>query len=67
MSDQKIYLLCVWTEGQTDERRAAANPWRAVLEEPRTGKQWGFSEPKALVAFLKRERMGESANERMSE
>lgn len=62
MSEETIYLLCVWTETQDDDGEPQ---WRAMLEEPRTGKQWGFSEPEAMVAFL--ERGSESVSQRGSE
>ena len=65
MSEETIYLLCIWTETQPEEDGTPR--WRAVLEGPRTGQRWGFSDPEALVAFLKRERMGESASQRMNE
>lgn len=50
MSQETIYLLCVWTEMQDDDDGELQ--WRAMLEEPRTGSQWGFTTPGALVTFL---------------
>jgi hypothetical protein len=50
MGQETIYLLCVWIETQDDDD--GEPQWRAMLEEPRTGNQWGFSMPGALVSFL---------------
>jgi hypothetical protein len=31
-----------------------------ILEEPRTGKQWGFSDPERLAAFLDSDGLGDA-------
>lgn len=60
MNRQTIYLLTVWSEGEVDSE--GVTPWRAVLEKPRTGQQWGFGDPKALIAFLTREHRDKSSD-----
>ncbi len=50
MNTHRVYLLRIWTEAR--EELGSGSSWRATLEEPRTGKRWGFTEPAALVAFL---------------
>ena len=45
--DYFAYLLRFWRTGPD-------RPWRASLEDPRTGEQWGFGSLEALLAFLKR-------------
>ena len=57
MDTQRIYLLCIWSEGGSE---AACPPLRVVLEEPRTGRQWGFSDPARLADFLESEQLPES-------
>jgi len=51
---QKIYLLCVWSEGGSGARHPSP---RVILEEPRTGRQWGFSTPRRLATFLESDRL----------
>lgn len=53
METGRIYMLRVWTEER--EERDAPAPWRATLEDPRSGRRWGFTDPEALVAFLAEE------------
>lgn len=49
----RIYLLTTWAErGQAPEQPLV---WRFRLEEPRTGRQRGFSDLAALVAALEQE------------
>lgn len=43
--DYFSYLLRFW-------RTARDRPWRASLENPRTGERWGFGSLEALLAFL---------------
>ena len=49
MDTQRIYLLCIWSDGGSEARRPSR---RVILEEPRTGRQWGFSTPGRLATFL---------------
>jgi len=39
------YLLRLWREGGTA-------PWRATLEDPHTGRRYGFADLRGLFAFL---------------
>lgn len=57
MDTQRIYLLCIWSEGGSE---AGCPPLRVVLEEPSTGRRWGFSDPGGLAAFLESEQLTES-------
>ncbi len=41
----KAYLLRLWREDDSA-------PWRATLEDSRTGERVGFAKPKQLTAFL---------------
>ena len=50
MNAHRIYLLRIWAEAREGVSDMAS--WRMTLEEPHTGRRWGFTEPKALVAFL---------------
>ncbi len=47
MNAYHIYVLYVWIE-EGDE----TGSWRALLEEPGTGKRWGFTDPHNLAIFL---------------
>lgn len=49
MSDRQLYTLRVWIEEEDPQR-----PWRALLEDSRTGHRWGFTYPWELVTFLVR-------------
>jgi hypothetical protein len=55
---QRIYLLCIWSEGGSEARRPSP---RVILEEPRTGRQWGFATPGRLASFLESAGLSESA------
>lgn len=43
--DYRSYLLRLW-------RETADLPWRATLEDPRTGEQYGFASLARLFAYL---------------
>ncbi len=45
--DYFSYLLRFWRTGPD-------RPWRASLEDPRTGERWGFGSLEALQEFLRR-------------
>ncbi len=47
MSDRQLYTLRVWIEKEDPQ-----SPWRALLEDSRTGDRRGFTHPRELVAFL---------------
>jgi hypothetical protein len=49
MHSQRIYLLSAWREPAPSREEGLC---RVVLEEPRTGRHWGFSDPYQLAAFL---------------
>lgn len=46
--DYVSYLLRLW-------RTSKENPWRASLEDPRTGERLGFGSLEALFVFLREE------------
>lgn len=46
--DYFSYLLRFWRTGPD-------RPWRASLEDPRTGERWGFGSLEALLDFLIRQ------------
>ncbi len=50
MDHHHIYLLHVWTEKREDRTRPVL--LRVTLEEPHTGRRWGFNEIRGLVNFL---------------
>ncbi len=45
--DYFAYLVRFWRSGPD-------RPWRASVEDPRTGEQWGFGSLETLVVFLRR-------------
>lgn len=56
MMEEHIYLLRVWLEEREgepfEEQAGLACCWRATLEDPRTGRRWGFTEARNLAEFL---------------
>ncbi len=50
MSRPRIYLLYVWTEQREGQDEPAL--LRIALEEPHTGRRWGFSSVEDLVEFV---------------
>lgn len=56
MMEEHIYLLRVWLEEREaepfEEQAGLACCWRATLEDPRTGRRWGFTEARSLAEFL---------------
>ncbi len=56
----RSYLLRLWCE-------ASDRPWRASLENPRTGKRIGFASLEQLFAFLMQEADGERSKDGLSQ
>ena len=50
MRDSRLYMLRIWIEEEDTQA-----PWRALLEDARTGHRWGFTRLEELIAFLARE------------
>jgi hypothetical protein len=57
MGNRQLYTLRIWIE--EEDARA---PWRALLEDSRTGHRWGFTRPEELVAFLAQGAMASPAS-----
>ncbi len=51
MNKRRIYVLHLWSETAEDD--ASSVSWRLTIEEPHSGKRWGFTVPSALVAFVR--------------
>jgi rRNA maturation protein Nop10 len=49
---RSFILVCWRDEG---EETAVSAPWRFSLEDPHTGRRYGFADQSELIAFLQKE------------
>ncbi len=64
MDQHHIFLLHIWTEER--ETRHAPRLLRAALEDPHTGKRWGFPDIQGLVNFLEDRFLADEGERRLS-